>query len=77
MATDSTKLKAVAERHADPVRCPFCVEGNEFKKMTDLSGGAGDAYYCTACRHLVRNGQPEFHCLCPNCRAMAQLSPGT
>jgi len=55
----------------EPVRCPFCVQGHEFRLMVDLSGGLGGTFYCTSCRHLVRAGEPEFRCLCPNCHALA------
>jgi hypothetical protein len=36
--------------------------------MIDLTGGAGGTFYCTNCRHLVRTGEPQFQCLCSNCR---------
>ena len=60
--------------HQEPVRCPYCVHDNEFKAMIDLTGGAAGTFYCTACRHLVRAGEPEFRCLCPNCKRQAETS---
>jgi hypothetical protein len=63
---------AQANRRAQPapVRCPFCVQDDEFKEMVDLTGGAGGTFYCTTCRHLVRVGEPEFRCLCAHCREL-------
>jgi hypothetical protein len=62
--------------HAEPVRCPFCVQGDGFRQMVDLTGGAGGTFYCTTCRHLVRQGDREFHCLCANCRALSRFPAG-
>jgi hypothetical protein len=56
------------------VRCPYCVQGNDFRLMVDLTGGAGGTFYCDACRHLVRAGDREFCCLCAHCRRMNQTS---
>jgi len=56
------------EAHAELVRCPYCVQGEEFRQMVDLTGGAGGTFYCTICRHLVRRDEPEFQCLCAHCR---------
>jgi hypothetical protein len=63
-----------ARWHLEAVRCPYCVQGNEFKAMIDLTGGAGGIFYCTTCRHLVRTGEPEFRCLCPNCKKQTETS---
>jgi len=59
----------------EPVRCPYCVQGNEFRVMVDLTGGSGEAFYCSACRHLVRTAEPNFHCLCRGCRNLDRPSP--
>jgi hypothetical protein len=63
----------------EPVRCPFCIQGNEFRVMVDLTGGLGGIFYCSACRHLIRRGKPDFHCLCRSCQklegAAASLQP--
>jgi len=59
----------------EPVRCPFCVQGNEFRRMVDLTGGIGRMFYCSACRHLIRTGEPEFQCLCRGCRSLIRPLP--
>jgi hypothetical protein len=51
----------------DPIRCPYCVQDNEFRIMLDLSGGVGGMFYCAGCRHLVRMEVPDFQCLCRAC----------
>lgn len=58
----------------EPVRCPYCVQGNEFRAMVDLTGGAGATFYCAKCRHLIRAGETEFQCLCPNCTSLKGFS---
>ena len=54
----------------DPIRCPYCVQDNEFKIMLDLTGGTGGIFYCASCRHLVRTGVPGFQCLCLACKSL-------
>ena len=51
----------------DPIRCPYCVQGYEFRLMTELTGGTGAMFYCPACRHLVRTAEPDFQCFCRGC----------
>ena len=53
--------------HLDPIRCPYCVQGYEFRVMTDLTAGLGENFYCPACRHLVRTAEPDFQCFCRGC----------
>ena len=60
--------------HLDPVRCPFCVQGNQFRSMIDITGGSAGTFYCTSCRHLIRKDEPTFQCLCTNCRKL-RLAP--
>jgi hypothetical protein len=54
----------------ETVRCPFCVQNNEFKPMVELTAGTSGTFYCTNCRHLIRTGEPAFDCLCVNCRKL-------
>ena len=50
----------------DQIRCPFCVEGNEFKVM--VSRGAH--MFCGRCGHVVVPGLPTFECSCPKCKEL-------
>lgn len=47
------------------VRCPYCVEGNEFKPMVSHLDGR---YICGKCGHVVRLSDTDFQCTCPKCR---------
>ena len=52
----------------DPIRCPYCVEGNHFKVMTEQEGGLWSK--CGHCGHLVSPGSLLIKCNCPNCLAL-------
>jgi len=64
----------------DPIRCPYCVQGYEFRLMTDLTAGSGGIFYCPSCRHLVRTAEPDFRCFCRGCtslrRPVNSMQPG-
>jgi len=73
---DGSRIMSGEHEQLEPVRCPYCVQGNEFRVMTDLSGDARSIFYCASCRHLVRTAEADFQCLCPGCmslRSPAQL----
>jgi len=59
----------------DPIRCPYCVQGYEFRLMTELTGGTGGIFYCTACRHLVRTAEPDSQCFCRGCLNLRRPAP--
>jgi hypothetical protein len=46
-------------------RCPYCVEGGEFKAMS--ANDDGDWLICARCGHLAVVGDPGFKCTCPKC----------
>jgi hypothetical protein len=50
------------------LRCPYCVEGNEFRPMVGLSGSPDGLFFCSVCRHLANSSEPGFKCVCANCR---------
>jgi hypothetical protein len=50
------------------VRCPYCVEGREFKLM--LTRPSDECYLCADCGHLAMPGHPEFKCPCTKCFAL-------
>lgn len=53
------------------LRCPYCVEGDNFKEMVVQTGG--DWFLCTECGHLALPSQPAFRCLCGKCVGVAQV----
>lgn len=46
-------------------RCPYCVEGGEFKEMSANDGG--DWLICAHCGHLAVVTDPGFECTCAKC----------
>ena len=50
---------------AEKSRCPYCVEGGNFKLMT--IGENGDWYKCDTCGHIVMPRNNLFECPCLNC----------
>jgi hypothetical protein len=62
-------LKWETMRHKNKtVRCPYCVEGSEFKTMARQSGG--DWFICTSCGHLALPSSPPFECTCAYCERL-------
>ena len=53
----------------DPIRCPYCVQGDHFKVMTEEERGL--LFKCAQCGHLVSLGSPlMIKCNCANCFAI-------
>ena len=50
----------------DEPRCPYCVEGDEFKLLRLV----GDVLYCDHCGHQSRPANPKFICYCSHCEEM-------
>jgi DNA-directed RNA polymerase subunit RPC12/RpoP len=46
------------------VRCPYCLEGEEFKPMADNANGR---FMCAKCGHLAIPDQRDFRCFCWHC----------
>lgn len=51
-----------------PIRCPYCVEGREFKLM--LWRDSEECYLCSNCGHLAMPKHPGFKCPCKKCVAV-------
>jgi hypothetical protein len=49
----------------DPIRCPYCVQGNHFKVMTAMEGGQW--FQCDRCAHMVTLTDSLFRCPCLKC----------
>jgi len=52
-------------RSSKNIRCPYCVEGDDFKMM--VAQGSGDWFLCVNCGHLTLPSYPTFRCLCSKC----------
>ena len=48
----------------DDPRCPYCVQGNEFKLMHHMSGGY---LICDHCGHTMLRTDPTYRCRCIKC----------
>ena len=57
---------------SDPtIRCPYCVEGSDFKVMLPIAGG--DWHRCEGCGHVVFQNDLAFKCACLNCADFGPL----
>jgi hypothetical protein len=50
---------------SDIVRCPYCVEGNNFKAM--MGSADGQRFMCGRCSHVTVPANPDYQCTCLNC----------
>jgi len=51
-----------------PIRCPYCVEGREFRLM--LERASEECYLCANCGHVAMPQRPGFKCPCAKCHAL-------
>ncbi len=51
----------------ETVRCPYCIEADNFKEM---AGHLDGRYICGKCGHMVRLRDQDFRCACPKCREL-------
>jgi hypothetical protein len=47
------------------IRCPYCVENEDFRVMIAQAGG--DWFLCGNCGHLALPTNPLFQCTCNKC----------
>jgi len=52
------------------IRCPYCVEDDNFAVMTARAGGRW--FLCAHCAHVVIPDQPSYQCNCDKCAALGQ-----
>ena len=67
--TASMNLPLPNELH---LRCPYCVEGFEFRLM--LSSYSDGLFVCRQCGHKEMPKEPDFVCQCEKCRALRQAA---
>jgi len=46
------------------IRCPYCVLGDDFRRMLSKTGGW---FVCQKCGHTVMTEKPDFKCFCRKC----------
>jgi hypothetical protein len=54
------------------VRCPYCIEGGNFKVMIGHCGSE-TWYMCARCGHLTLPSNPLFQCTCAKCAKVTPL----
>ena len=55
-----------------PIRCPYCVEGDNFKLMTARADGPWS--YGDRCGHSKGRASPHHQCSCQRCEEINRLS---
>jgi hypothetical protein len=55
---------ATTEISRATVRCPYCVEGNGFRPMVEISD---NRHVCKTCGHIVSLSESSFVCGCVKC----------
>ena len=59
----ASKLPAAATATLDEIRCPYCIEGDNFKVMTACE----THLVCIKCGHVVALDRADYECHCPKC----------
>lgn len=54
------------------VRCPYCVQGKEFRPMLRQLGKK--RFVCVGCGHTAVPGPIHSTCHCPRCRKMSRAA---
>ncbi len=52
------------------LRCPYCVQGYEFRPMVELSGSPDGTFFCSKCHHMAGSAEGTLKCGCANCRGL-------
>ena len=55
---------AVREIPLARVRCPYCIDGDNFRAMLEISN---NRHVCKACGHIVSRSESSFVCDCIKC----------
>ncbi len=53
------------------VRCPYCVQGSEFRPMFRR---AEKWFVCVSCGHSAAPSDPYLKCPCPKCHEMKRIA---
>ena len=55
----------------DPVRCPYCVSGIEFRPMVSHAEGT---FLCNRCGHTTRPKDENYRCECARCLQLQRIT---
>ena len=55
-------------RETRAIRCPYCVDGREFRLM--LARDSEECFLCANCGHIAMPKHPGFKCPCTKCIAL-------
>jgi len=69
-----TALEASHQPRIPVMRCPYCVEGRNFKVMIGQRGSE-PWYMCARCGHLTWSSNPFFKCTCAKCVELRNRDP--
>ena len=58
------------------MRCPYCIEGGNFKVMIGR-GGLETLYICARCGHKTLPTSPLSKCICVKCVELKNRDPKT
>lgn len=47
------------------IRCPYCIEGKDFKVM--IGRAEGEWFLCARCSHVTMPHDPGYECKCAKC----------
>ncbi len=53
-----------------PIRCPYCVQGDNFRLMESRPGGRW--FVCEKCGHTEMQDNPDFRCCCRKCEELSR-----
>ena len=53
------------------IRCPYCVQGGDFRPMSVRSG---KSFVCVGCGHLSFPEDPHLRCSCRRCLEMNRVA---
>jgi hypothetical protein len=67
-----SKTSGAWKQIALTVRCPYCLEGDDFRPMVEVSGQRDGTFFCSRCHHIARSAEPAFKCGCSNCTQLTR-----
>lgn len=53
------------------IRCPYCVQGSDFRPM---SARSGKSFACLGCGHVSFPEDPHLRCSCQRCLEMNRVA---
>jgi rubrerythrin len=54
----------------DPIRCPYCIQDDNFRRMKPQP--KGQWFACEMCGHIVMRDNADFQCRCRKCEQVSK-----